>query len=88
MSDTLVEEVTELAIDLGDERPHFSCCLDQEKFICGRPFHPELRATDEDNEDDCCVECVDLAYQTLCPPHKPSHAHCPLALIVVCPNRA
>lgn len=66
----------ELDLSLGDERLHYACC-EQDRFFCARPFHPELVATEHDDEDECCQSCVDISYQMMCPPRRPNYQHCP-----------
>jgi len=78
-----VEAPDDLEISLGDERPHIQCC-ETERFFCGRPYHPELAATEDDDEDECCPVCVDNRYAAQCPPHRPTHAHCPLDRSRIC----
>jgi hypothetical protein len=76
--ETVLGEIT-----LFVERPHIACCL-VDTFFCGRSFHPELLATVDDQEEDCCKTCVDIRYEMLCPPTNPRHSHCPLMLTRVC----
>ena len=80
---TLLNEEIITEISLGDERPHIACCI-ADAFFCGRPFHPELLAVEDDKEEDCCKTCIDIRYDMLCPPHSPKHSHCPLLLTRIC----
>ena len=57
-------------------RLHIACCA-EDLFLCGAQWHPEIEATEEHSEDDACPECVDIRYELLCPPQRPTHQHCP-----------
>lgn len=83
---TLTNTEIDSETQLGNEKVHIACCL-ADKFICGQPFHPEAKAAVDEPEDECCVRCVDLHYEALCPPVNPTHMHCPLSFfqLRVCP---
>lgn len=55
---------------------HIACCS-EDKFLCGRPYHPEAEATKDNHEDEACPDCVEARYRMMCPPLRPTHQHCP-----------
>lgn len=79
-----IEEFEEM---LGDEHLHIKCCR-IDRFYYGRVFHPEVEATEQDSEDECCPTCVEIRYGALCPALFPTHQHCPIPLLggFVCPD--
>lgn len=82
MTDVL-EDVDLDAIVSVEERPHVACCV-ADVFLCGAPFHPELVASPDTPEDECCETCVDIMYALLCPPWRPTHQHC-VRGVRICP---
>ena len=86
MSDLDVIEDTDIETWLDEDiPPHIKCCV-LEKFLCGASYHPELVATEDDDEDACCVKCVDKRYEALCPRDAPTHSHCQLMGGKLCPR--
>lgn len=77
MTMTDIEIGEALEIQLGDEVPHVACCQ-LDRFLCGRQYHPEAQATEDDAEEDCCRTCIDVMYDMLCPKVRPTHSHCPI----------
>lgn len=85
---TIIEEI--LDVELGDERLHVVCCV-QDRFFCGRDYHPEASYETGDDRDDCCKPCLEISDGTWCPPMRPTHSHCPVPgpmLGAICPKRA
>lgn len=75
-----------------DAEGHIKCCR-ADRFLCGADFHPEAVAGGmfEQVGDDTCQVCCQIGYQALCPPWKPTHAHCPIPSVIlqdlICPDR-
>lgn len=63
---------------------HLACCV-RDQFFCGAQFHPEAEATEAHDENDACPRCVDIRYEHLCPPARPTHQHCPFEPEHRCP---
>lgn len=75
-------EVTEEQVD--EELLHYHCCHDKAKGVCGTRLEPE----EEDGEDEAdCVVCIDLMRHALSHKVLFGHAHCPLNINVICPER-
>lgn len=64
---------------------HIACCQ-KDCFLCKAPFHPECKAGENDDENDCCEACVTRRYQMMCPPARPTHQHCPFSGGRWCPK--
>lgn len=63
---------------------HVSCCVAEEEFICGAPYHPESAAPRDTPEEECCQQCVDRCNASVC---RAGHFHCPLRKRPICPDR-
>lgn len=76
---TVVDEPT-ITEDRGK---HLVCCHEDE-FYCGMPYHPEMEA-DSENDDECCPVCVEMRDYLMCP--FANHQHCALRPNdVICPR--
>jgi hypothetical protein len=82
ITDINIEDLTTAT----DEGPHIACCVEQERFLCGAPFHPEacLMLEDQDEGVEACEECDAAAMSLPCKSGR-RHYHCPLNRRRVCP---
>lgn len=67
-------------IDLDFESPaHIGCCLRKE-FLCGATYHEEAECDEDTDDDEMCVECVDIRDHFTCEDHR----HCPIRPSILC----
>jgi hypothetical protein len=78
MMDTDLEDL--IGTDSGGQ--HIKCCQN-DTFLCGAPFHPEVAAPDDAPDDECCPECVKVRTML----SHFGHTHCPANFSIICPPR-
>ena len=79
---TMIDEDIDEIIGVDEGNEHVVCCRQEERFVCGAPYHPEAVAEEGTPTEECCPNCVRAAKKFKCI----GHMHCPLDVRVVCPK--